>query len=103
LLQDSVKSAALTIAQNVVAIYQKDGTSIPGQVPEPYYWWLGGAMFDTLIRYWKFTGISKYNDMIAQGLLFQVGDNLNFMPANQTKSEVSYRNSMVYCLLLTIS
>lgn len=44
-------------------------------------------MFMTLINYWHVTGDSTYNDVTEQALLFQVGSNNDFMPANQTKDE----------------
>jgi mannan endo-1,6-alpha-mannosidase len=44
-------------------------------------------MFMTLINYWHFTGDPTYNDIVEQALLFQVGSNDDFMPANQTKDE----------------
>lgn len=58
----------------------------PGILPKPYYCWEGGGLFDTLIDYWHYTGDSSYNDLVTQALLFQRGDNNDFMPANQTKS-----------------
>jgi mannan endo-1,6-alpha-mannosidase len=61
--------------------------NIPGILPQPYYWWEGGALFDTLIDYWHYTGDSSYNDLVTQGILFQ--DENGFMPANQTNSLVS--------------
>jgi hypothetical protein len=44
-------------------------------------------MFMTLIDYWHYTNDATYNDVVEQGLLFQVGTNNDFMPANQTKDE----------------
>ena len=41
----------------------------------------------TLIDYWHYTNDSTYNDVIEQALLFQVGQDNDFMPANQTKDE----------------
>ena len=50
----------------------------------PYYWWEAGAMFGSLIDYWYYTGDATYNDVVTQGLMFQVGSRNDFMPANQT-------------------
>ncbi|KAI1915053.1 hypothetical protein LOZ58_006666 [Ophidiomyces ophidiicola] len=82
----SVKDAAKTIAEGLVKHYP--GTQ-PGQVPgllpkPPYYWWLSGAMFGSLIDYWHFTGDSQYNNMTMEAMLFQVGEDNNYMPRNQT-------------------
>lgn len=63
--------------------------STPGILPQSYYWWEGGALFDTLIDYWHYTGDSSYNDIVVQALLFQSGNGNDYMPANQSKSLVS--------------
>ena len=44
-------------------------------------------MFGTLIDYWHLTGDSTYNEVTTQALLHQVGDNRDFMPENQTRTE----------------
>lgn len=44
-------------------------------------------MFNALIDYWLYTGDSSYNDLVTQGLLFQVGDQNDYMPSNQTLTE----------------
>ncbi|KAK2611979.1 hypothetical protein QQS21_001944 [Conoideocrella luteorostrata] len=66
---------------------------IPGILPGPpasglgpYYWWEGGALMGTMIDYWKATGDSSYNSVVMQGLLHQVGQFQDYMPANHTLS-----------------
>lgn len=44
-------------------------------------------MFGTLIDYWYYTGDTTYNDVVSQGLQFQVGPYYDYMPPNQTKDE----------------
>ncbi|KAI2604831.1 glycoside hydrolase family 76 protein [Hypoxylon fragiforme] len=84
----SIKSAASTIAYGLVAYYTGNNTGdVPGNLPDPYYWWEAGAMFGTLIDYWAFTGDETYNDITFQALQHQVGSDEDFMPDNQTKSE----------------
>lgn len=63
------------------------GQSI-GLLPQPYYWWEAGAMFGQMIEYWFYTGDSTYNSVVTQGMLAQVGPNNDYMPPNQTKTEV---------------
>ncbi|MCJ1476605.1 hydrolase 76 protein [Lambiella insularis] len=58
---------------------------IPGELPGPYYWWEAGAMFGQLVNYWFLTGDTTYNEVVSQGIQFQVGANNDFMPQNQTK------------------
>ncbi|KAI0521634.1 glycoside hydrolase family 76 protein [Xylaria bambusicola] len=60
---------------------------IPGLLPQPYYWWEGGALMGALIDYWYYTGDTTYNDITQQGLLHQVGPYNDFMPPNQTLTE----------------
>ncbi|KAF2015654.1 glycoside hydrolase family 76 protein [Aaosphaeria arxii CBS 175.79] len=63
-------------------------SGIPGLLTyPPYYWWEAGAMFGQLIDYWYYTNDSTYNDMVRDGLLHQIGDSANLMPANQSKDE----------------
>ena len=45
-------------------------------------------MFGEMVEYWYYTGDTTYNDEVKQALLHQVGDNNDYMPANQTKSLV---------------
>ena len=45
-------------------------------------------MFGQMIEYWYYTGDTTYNDVITQGLLAQVGPDNDYMPPNQTKTEV---------------
>lgn len=83
----SISSAAKTIAENIVSIYDGgNGTFIPGLFPKPYYWWNAGLAFDSLINFWALTGDDTYNDLVSKGLLFQVGEDDNYMPANQSSS-----------------
>ena len=60
-----------------------------GLLPDPYYWWEAGAVFGQMVEYWYYTGDTTYNDVTMQGLLAQIGPNQDFMPPNQTKTEVS--------------
>ncbi len=45
-------------------------------------------MFGQMVEYWYYTGDTSYNDVVTAGLLAQTGDNNDFMPPNQTKTEV---------------
>ena len=84
----AVSNAAKTIVENIMSIYNGgNGSSIPGLFPTPYYWWNAGLAFDSLVNYWAVTGDETYNDVVSQGLLFQVGPNNDYLPPNQTKSE----------------
>lgn len=85
---DSIKSAASTIAYGMAKYYTGNNTGdTPGMLPDPYYWWEAGAMFNSLINYWYYTGDSTYNTITKQALLWQKGNDNNYMPTNETKNE----------------
>lgn len=44
-------------------------------------------MFGALIDYWYYTGDDTFNELTTNGLLFQVGENRDYMPRNQTLTE----------------
>ncbi|TGO28067.1 hypothetical protein BPAE_0032g00090 [Botrytis paeoniae] len=85
---DSIKTAASNIAYDLMSYYTGNNTGdVPGNLPSPYYWWEAGAMFGTMINYWYYTNDTTYNDSVQQALLHQAGDDDDFMPLNQTKTE----------------
>ncbi|KAJ5226166.1 hypothetical protein N7468_007391 [Penicillium chermesinum] len=86
--EHSIKAASKKVALNMMSYYtgMNPGDN-PGNLPDPYYWWEAGAMFNALIDYWFYTGDDTWNDITQQGMLWQAGDNMAFMPNNQTKTE----------------
>lgn len=85
--EDSIKSAASTVAYDMMSYYTGNKTGdTPGNLPMPYYWWECGAMMGSMINYWYYTGDSSYNAAVKQALLHQTGDEDDFMPENQTKA-----------------
>ena len=60
---------------------------VPGNLPQPYYWWEAGAMFGAMVDYYYYTNDSTYNDVTTDALLFQVGPDKDYMTPNQTKTE----------------
>ncbi|THC97114.1 hypothetical protein EYZ11_003432 [Aspergillus tanneri] len=59
---------------------------VPGNLPDPYYWWEAGAMFNAMVEYWYYTGDAQWNEITTQALLHQAGPGADFMPANQTRT-----------------
>ena len=45
-------------------------------------------MFGQMVEYWFYTGDDTYNTITSEALLAQVGVNNDYMPSNQTKTEV---------------
>lgn len=54
----------------------------PGPEHHDYIWWEAGALWGTMIDYWKYTGDSTYNDVVQASLLSQVGPDRNYMEPN---------------------
>jgi mannan endo-1,6-alpha-mannosidase len=82
----SIRDAAKTIASSIIDRYH-NGSDIPGLFGSEYYFWEGGLAWDSLINYWYQTGDDSHNDIVAEALRFQLGENNDYLPANQTKSE----------------
>ncbi len=88
---ESIKAAAATLADGMMNYYHgNEPGQTPGLLVDPYYWWEAGAMFGQMIEYWFYTGDTRYNEVVTEGLLAQVGPKNDYMPQNQTKTEVSY-------------
>lgn len=88
-MTESIKEAASALAYDMMSYYKGNESGMPeGLLPLPYYWWEAGAMFGQMIEYWFYTGDASYNTVVANGILAQVGPQNDFMPPNQTKTEV---------------
>jgi len=80
--------AAATVArENAMSFYGNSDGHIPGYMSRPdiYYWWQAGGLMGQLIQTWNLTGNSSYNDLVTKAMLFQMGEQHNFEPANQSK------------------
>ncbi|KAH8886863.1 hypothetical protein GQ53DRAFT_750518 [Thozetella sp. PMI_491] len=85
---DSLKLAAKDMADDMMSFYTGNQPGgIPGLLPNPYYWWEAGALMGALIDYWYYTGDTRWNNDTTEGLLFQVGETIDYMPSNQTLTE----------------
>ncbi|KAK0392880.1 hypothetical protein NLU13_2374 [Sarocladium strictum] len=89
---DAIKQTASDAVWDLMQYYKGNLTGqtpgiLPGPPPAgPYYWWEAGAMWETLIDYWLYTGDSSYNQEIIAGMQWQVGPNQDYMPPNVTAS-----------------
>nr|AIA87419.1 Glyco_hydro_76 [uncultured Aspergillus] len=52
----------------------------PGKLPEN--WWQSAILFDTMIRYWHFTGDASNNAAVSQGMYHQAGDDSDYMSSD---------------------
>ncbi|KAJ5811873.1 endo mannanase GH76 family [Penicillium riverlandense] len=79
--EQSIKNAAATAAFNTLVNYTGNQTGqIPGYIRGG--WWEGGALFQTMIQYWYFTGDTSNNAAVSQSMYWQRGSGDDFMPAN---------------------
>ncbi|EQL00677.1 Glycoside hydrolase, family 76 [Ophiocordyceps sinensis CO18] len=86
---DSVKAAARLIAGDTMKYYDGDTPGkAPGllyKTPDPeLWWWAGGALFGTMIDYWRFTKDSTFNDSVKKAMVHQAGVNQDFLTPNWT-------------------
>lgn len=56
----------------------------PGPEHHDYVWWEAGALWGTMVDYWKYTGDTTYNDIVQASLLSQTGPDRNYMEPNVT-------------------
>lgn len=50
--------------------------------------WQSGAIFGGLVDYWFYTGDEGYLNQTIEAIMFQTGDDDDFMPLNQTHTLV---------------
>ncbi|RKU40538.1 hydrolase 76 protein, variant 2 [Coniochaeta pulveracea] len=87
-ISDSLKDTAKSMAEDMMSFYHGDEPgNTPGLLPDPYYWWEGGALMGALIDYWYYTGDTTYNNVTTQGMLAQVGPQNDYMPPEQRLTE----------------
>lgn len=85
---ESINAGLGLVAEGLMNYYNgNDSGQTPGMFTHPYYWWQAGAAWNSMLDYWFYTGDDQYNSIIKSSLLFQVGDNWDYMPSNQTTTE----------------
>ncbi|KAI1865004.1 uncharacterized protein JN550_008550 [Neoarthrinium moseri] len=88
----SIKAAAKLKVEDLLAVYRGDEPGmIPGILPGPppaddYYWWIGGALWGTLMDYRYLTKDTAYDATIMQAMTWQVGELKDYMPSNWSAS-----------------
>ncbi|KAH3660575.1 hypothetical protein OGAPHI_007161 [Ogataea philodendri] len=85
---DSIREATALISTGLMDYYwgyQKGGTI--GMFTNPYYWWEAGGAWGSMIDYWYFLENNTYEETIKQALLYQVGENDDYIPLNQSTTE----------------
>lgn len=84
----SVNDGLSLIAKGLMDYYHGNDTGqTPGMFTNPYYWWEAGAAWGSMLDYWFYTGDETYNEVLKSSLQFQVGQDWDYMPSNQTTTE----------------
>lgn len=84
----TIKSATALVAQGLLDYYE--GTKYGGTVgmfSAPYYWWEAGGAWGSLIDYSYYMENDTYVELIKTALTYQVGDDYNYVPLNQSTTE----------------
>ncbi|GMM33881.1 putative mannan endo-1,6-alpha-mannosidase [Saccharomycopsis crataegensis] len=83
-----LQGATGQVAAGMLDYYEgtKYGGTI-GMFSYPYYWWHAGAAFGALVDYWHLIGDTSYVNLTKTALLYQTGDNWDYIPANQSTTE----------------
>ena len=60
-----------------------------GDLQDPYYWWVAGALWGAMLDYYHYTGDSTYNDVVTEALLHDtnLGENKDYMPTQHAFEE----------------
>ena len=83
---------AATLAHDALTYYTGNVSGNPlelGDLNEPYYWWVAGALWGTLIDYYHYTKDPSYNQVVVDALLApaNIGPNYDFMPPEHAGEE----------------
>ncbi|KAI8679979.1 Mannan endo-1,6-alpha-mannosidase [Fusarium keratoplasticum] len=89
---DSIKDVAASIAYDAMTYYNGNTSTVPkdlGDLQDPYYWWVAGALWGVMLDYYHFTGDPSYNDVIIQALLAptNLGPDHDYMPPEHADEE----------------
>ncbi|EKJ73968.1 hypothetical protein FPSE_05929 [Fusarium pseudograminearum CS3096] len=89
---DSIRDVAGTLAFDAMSYYRGNTSSVPkdlGDLQDPYYWWVAGALWGIMLDYYHLTGDYSYNDVIIEALLgpTNLGKGHNYMPVEHADEE----------------
>lgn len=86
--QDSIKSTAKSLAGGLIAAYNQElkENRVPGLFGGDTYWWEAGTVWNAIAEYSHLTGDHQYDETLSEALLWQLGDDDAYMPANQTRT-----------------
>ncbi|KAH6895380.1 glycosyl hydrolase family 76-domain-containing protein [Thelonectria olida] len=88
----SIKLVAGTLAFDAMSYYKGNYSDYPkdlGDLQDPYYWWVAGALWGAMLDYYHYTGDATYNDVVIDALLgpTNLGKNNDYMPPEHADEE----------------
>ncbi|KAF4467883.1 DFG5 [Fusarium albosuccineum] len=89
---DSIKDVAASLAFDAMSYYSGNKSSVAkdlGDLQDPYYWWVAGALWGSMLDYYHYTGDPSYNDVIIEALLARtnLGPDNDYMPPEHADEE----------------
>lgn len=84
----NLKEVSAIFAEGLLDYY--DGNEYGGTIGMftwPYYWWEAGGAWGSLIDYTYYMENDTFVPLIKQALEYQTGDDLNYIPLNQSTTE----------------
>ncbi|AQZ15333.1 DCW1 (YKL046C) [Zygosaccharomyces parabailii] len=84
----TLQNATALVAKGLMDYYTGNqyGQTI-GMFSWPYYWWEAGGAWNTLIDFWFYMKNDTYNSIVQQALVYQSGENHDYVPLNQSTTE----------------
>lgn len=85
----STKQAAAKVAEGIFAYHNSSSPAGQFNQPKPWFWWLSGNGWNGLLDYTVYTRDTVYQADILDALAKNVGDNFDFVPAEQASWEAN--------------
>ncbi|KAJ4419934.1 hydrolase 76 protein [Gnomoniopsis sp. IMI 355080] len=86
----SVASVSQTIASSLFATYYNPASTAGDFTqPQPWFWWLSGSAWTTIMDYTVFTTDTTYKANLLTALAENIGENNDFIPAAQASWEAN--------------
>lgn len=84
----TIKESTALIAQGLLDYYEgfQYGGTI-GMFTAPYYWWEAGGAWGSMIDYCVYMENDTYTELVKEALVYQVGEDYNYIPLNQSTTE----------------
>ncbi|KAK7403667.1 hypothetical protein QQX98_010553 [Neonectria punicea] len=88
----SIRDVAASLAFDAMSYYKGNYSDYPkdlGDLQDPYYWWVAGALWGAMLDYYHFTNDATYNDVVIEALLgpTNLGKNEDYMPEEHRDEE----------------